>query len=153
MWSPLTSCIGDRFGFRRRPYISHQAKVASLPILHEISTIWYNQLSQTSSHPFRETQSGESDPSMMFMFNHFIIERWREGLLWSWVVGKHGGSDDGWTLATMERAWRELGGVVGDEHIDVRAGPRDTMNPSRVEDYLKKGGHEHPDSTKYIFCK
>ena len=144
---------GKRFGIRHRPYVDHQAEAASLSLLHEIDTIWANQWAKTASHPFRETQSGDSDPSIMFMLVHFTIERWREALLWSWVIGKHGGLDDSWTREIMDAAWEDLGGLPGEFVVNVRARSRETLNPARVEDNLRKSGMDQPDHTRYEFCK
>ena len=144
---------GDRFGARGRPYITHQAQGASLPILHEMSTIWETDLASAVEHPFRETVAGPSDPSLMFMLVHFVIERWREALLWSWVVGKHGGLDDSWTGEIAEGAWKELGGTVGEGEVAVKARLRKTMDPERVAGSLKKSGHRNSDVTKYEWCK
>ena len=87
------------------------------------------------------------------MFTHFVIERWREALLWSWVVGKHGGLDDSWTKAIQERAWSELGGRPRDKVTKVRAKLRETMSPARVEENLRESGHVEVDNTKYEFCE
>lgn len=87
------------------------------------------------------------------MLVHFVIERWREGLLWSWVIGKHGGLDDSWTQTIADGAWKELGGQLGHAKIDVRARLRETMNPDRVEENLRTSGHDQVDSAKYQFCQ
>ena len=145
--------LGKRFGIRRRPYVDHQAEAASLSLLHEIDTIWADQWARTASHPFRETQGGDSDPSIMFMLVHFTIERWREALLWSWVVGKHGALDDSWTQESTDAAWADLGGRPGEFVADVRARPRETLNPARVEENLRRSGLTQPDYTRYEFCK
>lgn len=133
--------------------MAHQAQGSSLPILHEISTIWSSAFAKTVTHPFRETVSGDSDPSLTWMLVHFMIERWREALLWSWVVGKHGGLDDSWTQTMADAAWKDLGGRPGDAKVDVRSRFRETMNPKRVAENLNNSGHGQADITKYEWCK
>ena len=132
--------------------MTHEAKAASLALLHEMSTIWSTQFAKTATHPFRETKAGESDPSMMFMLVHFVAERWREALLWSWVVAKHGAVDDAWTQGIADKAWAELGGEVRQAKVDVRAKTRDSLNLDRVSTNLRASGHKQVDTTRYEFC-
>lgn len=92
--------------------------------------------------------------SMMFLMVHFIVERWREALLWSWVVGKHGGLDDSWSEEQSAVAWQELGGPADDwvSLLPVKASPRDTLNSDRVSKNLKSSGLKQTDPTVYSFC-
>ncbi|KAJ3559317.1 hypothetical protein NM688_g420 [Phlebia brevispora] len=143
--------LSARFGSRQRPYVAHEAKSASLAILHEMSVIWSSQVSTSATHPFRETLHGESDFSIMFMMVHFVVERWREALLWSWIVGKHGGVDNSWTDTMANDAWQELGGTEGSKEINVQAPHRDSLDPKRVESNLYGGGSRQSDSTNYVF--
>ena len=113
-------------------------------------------MAAAATHPFRETKSLDADPSMMFMLVHFVVERWREALLWSWVVGKHGGTEDTWTMDIMSSAWAELGGDVfqmNNARLKVKAGRRGTVDPDRVSANLKASGHHEDDGTTYLFCK
>lgn len=94
---------------------------------------------------------------MLFMMVHFVVERWREALLWTWVVGKHGKLDDSWGEAETVRAWDDLKLGSTDEEMGgklfVRGGNRSTLEKGRVEDYLKRAGYDTKDPTKYEFCK
>lgn len=83
--------------------------------------MWPGPLATAGSHPFRETVSGQGDVSMLFIFVHFVVERWREALLWSWTVGKHGSLSDEWDEGTMRAAWAELSGVEGENEVEVMA--------------------------------
>lgn len=145
--------IGARFGVRQRPYVAHEAKSASLAILHEMSVIWSSQIASTATHPFRETLHGESDFSNMFMMVHFVVERWREALLWSWAVARHGGVDDSWGKVEMDTAWAQLGGEAKMERLEVQAGRRGSLDAKRVEENLKLSGLGEPDPTHYAFSE
>ncbi|KAF8758668.1 N-acetylglucosamine-1-phosphate transferase alpha and beta subunits [Rhizoctonia solani] len=103
--------LSDRFGLRKRPYVIHEAKALKRSLINEISLIWSAELAETSSHPFR-TDPLLRDAHMGFMSAHFIVERWREGLLWSWIVARLGGKEDEWNARTSMQAWRELGRIA-----------------------------------------
>jgi hypothetical protein len=146
---------GNRFGVRYRPYVTHEAKASSLSLMHELGLIWATEFAVAAAHPFRETKSLDADPSMMYMLVHFVIERWREALLWSWAVGKHGTDDDQWTVSIMQAVWKELGGsinTVEGSQIAVKATHREAADPQRVLKNLKASGHRKDDPTTYQFC-
>lgn len=89
---------------------------------------------------------------MLYVFNHFVVERSREAMLWSWVVGRLGGLDDGWTQEDSERAWSELGGTMDIDSLDMRTAWRETLEKGRVDATLKRSGHTKPGVTTYSFC-
>ena len=124
-----------------------------MPLLQEIALMWHDELAEVASHPFRETEAGYGDVSMLFMLSHFIVERWREALLWSWVIAKHGSLRDEWSENTMKRAWADLGGQDGVPEVDVQAVWRGTVEDRRVTSYLKASGHIRSDNTQYRFCE
>lgn len=142
--------IGQRFGTRQRPYVLHEAKAGSVSLLHEMGLMWSSQFRETATHPFREKASGNADPSMMFMLAHFVVERWRETLLWSFIVAKHGALDDGWTRRSLEGAWKDLGGVETNPVLQVQGGFRETL--TGVDAKLSQSGHSAADPTTYEFC-
>ena len=115
--------------------------------------MWPEELNRAASHPFRETVAGPGDVSMLFLQAHFIVERWREALLWSWTVGKHGSIGDEWDDETAARAWQELGGEPGEKVLDTRAGYRETLEDHRYKAYLQASGHPRHDLTQYRYCK
>lgn len=141
---------GQRFGKRQRPYVLHEAKAGSISLLHEMGLMWSSQFRETATHPFRETVSGNADPSMMFMLAHFTVERWREALLWSFIVGKHGTLDDRWTRHSLEGAWKDLGGLDSNPILPVKGVFRETLVD--IDARLKESGHVDPDPTTYEFC-
>ncbi|GBE85251.1 3-O-alpha-D-mannopyranosyl-alpha-D-mannopyranose xylosylphosphotransferase [Sparassis crispa] len=143
--------LGTRFGIRYRPYVVHEAKTASVPLLHEMALMWPGQFALTATHAFRETQGGDGDVNTMFLLSHFVVERAREALLWSWIVGRVGGLEDEWGEREASLAWAELGGGLEDKGLLVQTEYRDTLEKSRVEKFLKESGHKGQGKTTYVF--
>lgn len=138
----------------------HEAKIVSAPILAELETIWPAAFARSASHLFRETAGPGTPPDIntLLLHAHFIIERAREALLWSWVVGKVGGVDDRWGAEEARRAWMEVSavgvnvGLVGE--VLVKSGHRYTLETARVENTLKDSGLEGGlGATSYVFCE
>ncbi|KAI1789382.1 hypothetical protein LXA43DRAFT_893004 [Ganoderma leucocontextum] len=141
-WPP-SSIPCKRFGRRHRPYIQHEAKSISFAILQEIALLWPEAIAKTGTHAFRETEDGDGDFYQTFTFAHYLVERSREALLWTWVVGRVGGTDDSWGESEAARAWMEVGGALdgdGSNEVQVESGLRDTLRVDRVRDHLKDGG-------------
>lgn len=118
-WRPLersSQLLSVRFGNRGRPYIAHAPKLFSGPLLFEMGRgMWRAAWENTARRIFRgmnldfwddndgsgdgkSKQSGD-DVHTGYLFGNYVVERWREALLWSWVVGKIGGTgtEDSWT--------------------------------------------------------
>ncbi|KAF8517672.1 hypothetical protein BU17DRAFT_49433 [Hysterangium stoloniferum] len=154
-WGPLEYtnwCLSNRFGFRPRPYIAHTAKALSIPLLKEFSSIWKDEISVTASHPFRGMTDGNRDIYAIFMFAHSLVERWREGLLWSWAVAKHGGMSDEWGPDERLRAWEDVGGIYLDNKVNVISKERATLNKSTIRNTLLMAGHKISGQTRYNFA-
>ncbi|KAF8893659.1 hypothetical protein CPB85DRAFT_1257536 [Mucidula mucida] len=98
----------QRFGTRTRAYVSHNARALSLPLMHEASLAFGKEFAATPLSTFRG--SGGFEVNTVFLCTHWVIERKREALLWSWIVGKWGGVLD---KERKEGMWRELGGSLG----------------------------------------
>ena len=96
---------------------------------------------------------GHRDIYSLFLFSHSVVERWREGLLWSWAVGKLGGMHDEWLPADLERAWRDLGGQPGESVIEVMMTSRNTVQGDIVNSNLQAAGHVMSGKTSYAFGK
>ncbi|KAI0323660.1 hypothetical protein GY45DRAFT_553660 [Cubamyces sp. BRFM 1775] len=147
--------LSDRFGARRRPYVVHEAKAVSFAILQELALVWPEELAETGSHAFRETEAGKGDFYQMFIHAHYIIERAREALLWTWIVGRIGKLDDTWGPEEAERAWRELGGSDSEEtrdQVHVHANPRETLVKERILKNLQEAGYDTKNiHTEYEF--
>ncbi|OBZ71400.1 Exosome complex exonuclease rrp6 [Grifola frondosa] len=143
--------LSKRFGIRSRPYVAHEAKAVSRALLQEISLIWTKKIAETASHPFRETVGGEGDFNMLFALSHFIVERAREALLWSWTVGRIGALDDTWGVGESEVAWTALGGIWGEQTLAVHSSARATVDKERVRRFLADSGHTGASKTSYHF--
>ncbi|KAG8792526.1 hypothetical protein FRC17_008583, partial [Serendipita sp. 399] len=149
-WQPLKYSnwlLSERFGYRSRPYMIHVAKTLSPTILSEINAIWDAEFAETASHRFR----GQRDVYTTFLHGHYIVERWRELLLWSWCVARIGKDDNGWGEEELGRAWEELGGYEYQDAITVRIQLRKTLEKERVDRNLRDAGEDVPKATKYIF--
>jgi len=88
----------------------------------------------------------------MFLFGHHVVERWREVLLWSWVIGRIGGLENEWR-PDVERmtAWSELGGTSQGQlasSVNVVMSVRTTLDEDVVN---KELGREATGPTSYIF--
>ncbi|CCO28096.1 3-O-alpha-D-mannopyranosyl-alpha-D-mannopyranose xylosylphosphotransferase OS=Cryptococcus gattii serotype B (strain WM276 / ATCC MYA-4071) GN=XPT1 PE=3 SV=1 [Rhizoctonia solani AG-1 IB] len=145
--------LSDRFGLRKRPYVIHEAKALKRSLINEISLIWSAELAETASHPFR-TDPLLRDAHMGFMSAHFVVERWREGLLWSWIIAKLGGKGDEWDAVTSVQAWRELGGnhTTPDMTLIVDTPSRDSLSSERLaEAQAAVPGAHIKHSTEYSF--
>lgn len=143
----------NRFGARSRPYLTHVAKSLSVPFLHEIHTSWPAHFHNTSLHSFRSPAYADPDVSTTLLQTHYVVERWREALLWSFVVGRVGGDHDVWGQAEMERAWRELGGVRGEESLSIKRAPRATLESMEAFWQGEQGPRVPEGHTTPEFCE
>ena len=160
-WRPLeytNFLLSKRFGFRRRPYPTHVAKVGALPLMQEMVRMWSDEFATTARHKFRGERG---DAYMMFGFVHFVVERHREALLWTYIVGKLGGDKDEWGMEQQRRVWAEVGGggdgtvddsVVGGRIITVHVTERKTLDEERVRAALDATG-DALGGTQYQFCE
>jgi hypothetical protein len=123
----------------------------SMGLMRELSRIWQAELAVTASHPFRGMKEGHRDVYSLFLFSHFLVERWREGLLWSWAVGKVGGLDDQWGPDEQERAWQDLGGRPKERVLQVVTAIRTTVDEDVVRENLQAAGHVISGKTRYAF--
>ncbi|KAJ7259134.1 hypothetical protein B0H12DRAFT_1109015 [Mycena haematopus] len=112
--------LDQRFGARRRPYVMHNARAFSLPVLHEASLAFGQYFSATPLSHFRGTVNTPPDleVNMMFLGSHFLVERHREALLWSWIVAKWGSTNGILDANDKNTMWGELGGV--DDRLQAR---------------------------------
>ncbi|KAJ7698256.1 hypothetical protein B0H17DRAFT_1196847 [Mycena rosella] len=110
-WS--SHLLNERFGTRKRPYIHHNARALCLPLMHEMSLAFGSYFAATPLSQFRGSHkvAGEYEVNTIFMATHYVIERHREALLWSWVVAKWGGASGMLDQEQKMRMWRQLGGA------------------------------------------
>jgi len=159
-WRPLeytNFLLSKRFGFRKRPYPTHVAKVGALPLMQEMVRVWSDEFATTARHKFRGERG---DAYMMTGFVHFVVERHREAMLWTYVVGRIGGDRDEWGTEQRRRVWTELGGgsgtvggsVLGGRTLTVQVIKRQTLAEERVKAALDATG-DALGGTRYQFCE
>ena len=115
----------------------------------EASIIWSKEFLDTAGHRFR---SGH-DVYSVFILTHLVVERAREIMLWSWIVGTIGADDDTWGAEEGEKAWKTLGGDKSTEEIRITLPKRATLSPERLESLFREAGEEPPKETEYLICE
>lgn len=117
-------------------------------MLSEIKQIWASDIDETRQQKFPKVLGHEGSFNTQFAMSHFIIERWREGLLFSWIVGKIGGDHDEWDLAI---ALKELKAVepetTSDTELVISGYDRDTMVNDRIGEVFKSQGYDKGQTT------
>ncbi|KAJ7064862.1 hypothetical protein C8F01DRAFT_777653 [Mycena amicta] len=110
--------LNQRFGSRKRPYVQHNARAMSLPLMHEAALVFGDYFAHTPLSQFRGSHkvSGEFEVNTIFLTTHFVVERHREALLYSWVVLKWGGESGVLDAEAKNGMWKDLG---GEEEADV----------------------------------
>ncbi|KAF7964819.1 hypothetical protein HWV62_2737 [Athelia sp. TMB] len=157
-WGPLfasNALLSARFGWRGRPYAQHVPKALSRTLLAEVAEIWPAAMGRTRGHRFRGMGLGAwgegGDAYGVFLGVHLGVERWREALLWSFVVGRIGGDDGRWGEVERESAWEAVGGVDGEAEVRVLLTRRRSTDVGRVQGVLRKAGYAWSERTHYVF--
>ncbi|KAJ7266363.1 hypothetical protein B0H12DRAFT_1320991 [Mycena haematopus] len=124
--------LNQRFGTRRRPYMQHNARALSLPLMHEVSLAFGEYFAATPLSQFRGSHKvpNEYEVNTIFIATHYVIERHREALLWSWVVGKWGGHSGTLGPEQKRKMWEELGGSA--DILSLEQAKRRTSNDVEV---------------------
>lgn len=123
---------------------------------HEASIMFKDVLTASSSRRFRELTGGPPDVQMMFLMTALKVERWREALLWTYVVANLGGVEGMWDHSAREaiKDFFDLGEDDTDvEGIEVERGERWTTNRMRIDKTFDQMGWHSPRRVKYLFCK
>ncbi|KAJ7121351.1 hypothetical protein C8R43DRAFT_1151246 [Mycena crocata] len=152
--------LNKRFGTRGRAYIGHNARSLSLPLMHETALTFGENFALTPMSQFRGSHdtSEEYEVNTIFTATHFVMERHREALLWSWVVAKWGGVADGIIYEELKGAmWLELG--AEDEQDELHHNLTLRTSNSDVALNMRAAGLEQPQSdtpeqranTTYLF--
>ncbi|KAM0755806.1 hypothetical protein T439DRAFT_308229 [Meredithblackwellia eburnea MCA 4105] len=116
--------LDQRFGKRDRGYLAHIAKAFSTPLLREMEEMWREELLSTSQSRFRGNKD-EFQPS--FLATHYIVERHREALLWSFFVARADRDGDGLlTVPERRRLLADLGAQSPTESVPVTIPRRST---------------------------
>lgn len=107
-----------------------------------------------SSKRFRELHAGNGDVQTQWLQSALRVERWREALLWTWVVAKLG--EDGIWGTTARRAVGDLFQCeIGskDSEVPVVRGPRRTLEEGRTSLIFEQTDWEAPKGMKVLFCE
>lgn len=119
-------------------------------MVDEVSITWNSELHHTGQQRFRLNPDAE-DAYLPFLATHWIVERHREALLWSWVVARIGGDDDEWGPAQSAQAWSELGGAPDADSVDIRRDARSTLHEDQVMSTLNSTGDAAIGMSQYAF--
>lgn len=142
--------IAGRFPSRPREYILHMPKGLSRSIAHEASVMFAQQLTTASTRTFRESTRGRADVEFAWLMTHLQIERWREALLWSFIVARVGGENGEWGPEARDEL-RAIGLDGRDNSTTIHRRPRATLND--MENIAANAGWEGPLRTTYMHCK
>ncbi|EJD36697.1 hypothetical protein AURDEDRAFT_117016 [Auricularia subglabra TFB-10046 SS5] len=129
--------ISRRFGYRSRPYPSHESKVVATPLFRELAALFPEALAESARARVRSvTGSKVVNVHMMALYLHFVVERHREAVLWSWAVARlsqvvAAGRED-WA----EVAWKDIGGTAKSKLVDVKARRRATLDKNHTMSVL-----------------
>jgi len=147
-----SALLSRRFTNRPQAYPEHFPKSLTLEMMDEASIMFGTDLAVAATRGFRESKRGTADLEMAALASWLRIERWREALLWTWVVGKVGGSDGLWGEGAREEL-RELFGTGLEEGriALVRKGVRKTVQDA--DRYLISNNLDEPLRTRIRFCK
>ncbi|ODN79595.1 hypothetical protein L202_03542 [Cryptococcus amylolentus CBS 6039] len=155
-WGALqhaNALLAGRFFPRKRFYMHHLPKTQSRALLHEASVMWAPQLSTASSRGFRASRRGEGDVEMAWLITHLRVERWREAVLWSWIVAKVGGVEGVWGEEQKDELRSVLGMAKGEGadkgQVQISRRSRESLND--MDGLMGQAGWEGPKATEYRF--
>ncbi|KAL7419077.1 Xanthine phosphoribosyltransferase 1 [Cryptotrichosporon argae] len=146
--------LSQRFPKRRRPYFAHAPKVITRSLHHEASLMFKEALTQSGQRRFRELAMGHGDVQMQWMLTALRVERWREALLWTYVVANLGGAK-GYLDEDARGAIADMFGLTAADAdvttIEVYRGERYTLEPARLARTFAQAGWTKPKSTRYLW--
>lgn len=87
--------LDRRFGARNRAYTVHEPRSFNAKLLREMRMMWAHEWRRSGEDRFRFPSVERPGTSTHFMFSHFVIERFREALLWIYITLKLDGDGDG----------------------------------------------------------
>jgi hypothetical protein len=86
--------LSRRFSRRFRPYLSHGPRVVVKHIHQEVAAAFAEDLHVARKRRFRESRHGEGSISYHWLCASYQVERWREALLWGFIVARLGTESD-----------------------------------------------------------
>lgn len=130
--------LDRRFGTRSRRKLLDLPQPLSSSMLQELQLVWPKELDRDSS------ASSSNQVDLSFLMAHFTFEKFREALLWAFVVAKHDRDGDGLFSSKEARALlRDLDAVLtptGYEFKPVRFPKRATTSHVSVAKSLQSVG-------------
>lgn len=147
--------LGRRFTRRSQPYPEHFPKSLTVGMMDEASLMFANELGEAATRGFRESKRGVADIEMAALASWLRVERWREALLWTYIVARTGG--DAGTWGEQERDGIEdlfgAGSALREgKNVLFRKGPRSTIADAAAA-AAGEAGVEQPLNTRIKFCK
>ncbi|KZP18337.1 hypothetical protein FIBSPDRAFT_594037 [Athelia psychrophila] len=125
--------LDARFGVRRRPYVQHFVKTYEKEILAEIAQIWPGELTESAEVRFRDGPA----VGLAFLATHFVVERHREALLWSFLIAR-ADSDASRAYSPAERRAVLAELTPAAENAKYRKHPTSNSNPLRPQILVPK---------------
>ncbi|GAA5866218.1 hypothetical protein JCM3774_004122 [Rhodotorula dairenensis] len=118
--------LDERFGARSRPYLLHIAKVIPVPIMKEAQEVFIRELTSTASSRFRGDELTEVQT--MFLVTHYVVEKHREALLWSFFLARSDVDGSGtYSLSERRDILTALGHTPGKSTLNVPPHKRTTL--------------------------
>ncbi|KLT42962.1 hypothetical protein CC85DRAFT_244958 [Cutaneotrichosporon oleaginosum] len=143
--------LADRFPYKRREYLHHMPKAFTKTMAHESSIMFAEQMTTAATRAFRESKRGRADIEMAFVMAHLQIERWREGLLWTYIVAKLGGQDGLLREDARDQFRKTLRVPKGNEGDGLMYQKRKRSTLQDVEDMAYGAGWENALHTRMYF--
>ena len=115
--------LSKRFSSRLRPYLSHGPRVMVKHIHQEVEQAFKQDLHIARTRRFRESRHGEGSIAFHWLSTMWQVERWREAVIWSFLVARLGteGNPDRvlkevWATAECTRgsSFSNFGTSIGD---------------------------------------
>ncbi|GAA5862804.1 hypothetical protein JCM8547_006550 [Rhodosporidiobolus lusitaniae] len=144
--------LNQRFGTRKRPYLAHVARSISVPLFREAKEVFFDAFQKTASNRFRGHGHPEITP--IFLATHYILEKHREALLWSFCFARSDQNGDG--LFSLSERKALLSFLLADNVYDEPSSalycgtPRRTCLSS-LSDLARRAGHPAPKETTLEF--
>lgn len=146
--------LSARFPKRKRPYFAHAPKVITRGLHQEASLMFKEALTLSSTRRFRELRIGNGDVQIQWLLTQLRVDRWREALLWTYIVVNLGSREGLWDDASRQ-AIIDLFGLGVDAaqvaEVEVHRAERKTLDIFRMARIFQQAGWERPKRTTFDF--
>jgi 3-O-alpha-D-mannopyranosyl-alpha-D-mannopyranose xylosylphosphotransferase len=143
------SLIAKRFPSKVRGYLHHMPKAMTKATTQEATVMWEEEMNEAATRGFRASARGVADIEMSWLTSWLQIERWREAMLWSFIVGRVGGADGVWGPDSRDAMRSVLGNVDSRGMVLIKGGKRSTLQA--VANTMPLA--DQPKGTRYGFCE